>query len=173
MAVDLTLGADGYKGQTPLTLALGQWWKECPAAETDARVDVVKALVQADADVNIIGKCSLPKESSSATPLMQACIQGSIECVQLLLDANANIQAQNTMGYTALHFAAEHGTSPHHIKCVDLIIKRHRAASKIRNKKNRLAHELAADTMHGKGILSILKKAYEEEMKKEQEELER
>ena len=99
-----------FKGQTPLTLAMGQWWAECPPAETSKRVEVVKELLDAGVDVNLEGKSSDPSRSGeSATGLMQACLQGSVECVDLLLAANAQIDAKNSLGNNALHFAAQYG----------------------------------------------------------------
>ncbi len=99
-----------FKGQTPLTLAMGQWWAQCPPAETSKRVEVVKELLNAGVDVNLEGKSSDPSRSGdSATGLMLACLQGSVECVSLLLAANAQIDAQNSLGNNALHFAAQYG----------------------------------------------------------------
>ena len=99
-----------YKGQTPLTLAMGRWWTECPPAETGKRVEVVRALLDARVDVNLWGESSDPKSSQPVTGLMQACLQGSVECVNLLLAANAQIDAKNsTLGNTALHLAAQYG----------------------------------------------------------------
>jgi hypothetical protein len=99
-----------FKGQTPLTLAMGKWWAECPPAETSKRVEVVKELLDAGVDVNLEGKSSDPSSSGdSATGLMLACLQGSVECVSLLLAANAQIDAQNSLGNNALHFAAQYG----------------------------------------------------------------
>ena len=103
----LKVGA--FKGQTPLTLAMGQWWAECPPAETSKRVEVVKELLDARIDVNLWGESSDPKSSQSATGLMQACLQGSVECVNLLLSANAQIDVKNSLGNNALHFAAQYG----------------------------------------------------------------
>merc|ERR1719389_252476 len=39
-------------GHTPLTLALGSWWAECPEAQKDKRVDIIEALMDAGADVD-------------------------------------------------------------------------------------------------------------------------
>jgi hypothetical protein len=98
-----------FKGQTPLTLAMGQWWAECPPADTGKRVEVVKALLDARVDVNLWGRSSDPKSMQPVTGLMQACLQGSVECVDLLLAANAQIDAENSLGNTALHLAAQYG----------------------------------------------------------------
>ncbi len=100
-----------FKGQAPLTLAMGQQWAECPPAERGKRVEVVSALLDARVDVNLWGESSDPKSSQHVTGLMQACLQGSVECVDLLLSANAQIDAENSLGKgnTALHFAAQYG----------------------------------------------------------------
>jgi hypothetical protein len=87
---------------------MGPWWTECPPAETGKRVEVVRALLDARVDVNLWA--SDPKSSQPVTTgLMKACLQGSVECVKLLLAANAQIDAKNHLQNTALHFAAEYG----------------------------------------------------------------
>jgi ankyrin repeat protein len=88
---------------------MGQWWAECPPADTGKRVEVVKALLDARVDVNLWGRSSDPKSMQPVTGLMQACLQGSVECVDLLLAANAQIDAENSLGNTALHLAAQYG----------------------------------------------------------------
>jgi len=39
-SLNLALDAKGFKGLTPLTMALGTWWKDCPSADAHKRVEV-------------------------------------------------------------------------------------------------------------------------------------
>jgi len=132
-------------GATPLLAAMGRWWSECPEApmELRQRVEVVQTLIRAKADVALPGRgygepvgVKGPVELEGTTPLMQACIQGSAECVQRILQGGlpssatddggaadgegrkALAMAQNRSRFTALHFAADCG----HLQLLDLLL---------------------------------------------------
>jgi len=64
-------GVDGEQGQAPLHVAADRSNKEC-----------IRILLEHKPYIDI--------DSEGSTPLIQACIQGNIECAQLLLDAGAN-----------------------------------------------------------------------------------
>jgi len=52
------------------------------------------------------------------TPLHRAAIEGSYECLQLLIDLGANVNVQDELGWTPLHDAVFHG----HISCAMALI---------------------------------------------------
>ena len=98
-------------------------------AHTGKRMDVVKKLVEAGADVNKLG--AITKEVCDLgymhplTPLMIACIQDSSDCVQMLLDARADATLIDAQGHNALHYAAKHGAK----LCVDKLLAHGNAAA--------------------------------------------
>ena len=92
-------------------------------------MEVVKKLVEAGADVNKPGAitikvCDLGFKHP-LTPLMIACIQGSSDCVQMLLDARADATLIDAQGHNALHYAAKHGAK----LCVDKLLAHGNAAA--------------------------------------------
>jgi hypothetical protein len=98
-------------------------------AHAGKRMDVVKKLVEAGADVNKLG--AITKEVCDLgymhplTPLMIACIQDSSDCVQMLLDARADATLIDAQGHNALHYAAKHGAK----LCVDKLLAHGNAAA--------------------------------------------
>ena len=65
------------------------------------------------------------------TPLMKAAEEGALECLRLLLDNKANIEAANRKGRTALSFAAapsmrndDRTPRPTPIQCLRLLLER-------------------------------------------------
>lgn len=66
-------------------------------------------------DVKLLAELLKPGNQSNEidvdgrTPLHHACIQGFIECINLLLQHGANILAKDNSGQTALHLAAHYG----------------------------------------------------------------
>lgn len=79
-------------------------------AASEARVEVVKALLQAGARVeapNDLGR----------SPLLLATVAGSHETVQVLLDAKANIEQSGRSQWTALMYAA-HGGNPQMVQAL-------------------------------------------------------
>jgi len=99
-SVNLTLSAGK---DTPLSLSLGSWWKDCPATQLEKRREVVMKLIEKGADVNLFGG-KMPRELSELgltdpiAPLMLACVQGSVECVKKLLSAGADPLARTQKG---------------------------------------------------------------------------
>lgn len=65
--------------------------------------NIVKVLLDRGADPDLIG------ESGDKTPLHQATLVGSIENIDLLVNASANIEKHNARGKTALHVASGDG----------------------------------------------------------------
>ena len=52
------------------------------------------------------------------TPLHRAAIEGSYECLQLLIDLGANVNARDEIGWTPLHDAVFHG----HVSCALVLL---------------------------------------------------
>jgi ankyrin repeat protein len=74
-------------------------------------VDVVKAIVKKNVDVN-------QRSINTATPIMCAAGENHVEIVRFLLDNGANPQAQQADGNSALHHAAQNGSSIEIIKAL-------------------------------------------------------
>ena len=51
-------------------------------------------------------------DSMGNTPLHLACVGGSSDCVQLLIDSNASLTHYNFRGEAPIHIAAQHGFVP-------------------------------------------------------------
>ena len=77
---------------TPLMVA-AQW----------RRLDVVRFLLDNGADTTALDA------SNARTALMHACLSGSTQCVRLLLQAGAQVNAKDSFGMTALMMAATTG----------------------------------------------------------------
>ena len=96
---------------------------------------VVNRLIQAGANVNAISGNSeqitpnINKNSSypshqllyanRTSPLIYAALGGAADCMELLINAGADVNFQDEMGNTALHAAAAHGFAD----CVQVLIK--------------------------------------------------
>jgi len=74
------------------------------------RLDIVKLLIEAGADINI-------KNNYGVTSLMLASEGGYKEIVKLLIEASADINAKNIFGDTALMYAYENN----HKEIIDLL----------------------------------------------------
>ena len=57
------------------------------------------------------------------TPCMKAALGGQPGAMQLLIDANADLDAQNEKGTTALILAVYTSAEPQHVECVRLLLK--------------------------------------------------
>ena len=57
--------------------------------------------------------------SNGSLPLHSAAWKGSVECIEILLARNQDIDARNNLGKTPLHFAAEQG----HFDAVEALVK--------------------------------------------------
>ena len=71
-------------------------------ASMDGRLDIAKALLQNEAQVNIQTK-------KSSTALHVASMYGHLDIVKALLQNGAQVNIQNNDGETALHWASHHG----------------------------------------------------------------
>ncbi|XP_059139389.1 serine/threonine-protein phosphatase 6 regulatory ankyrin repeat subunit A-like [Physella acuta] len=69
-------------------------------ADVNLNVDMVKLLVDHDADVNYGEEC---------TPLYKACVDECLEIVNLLVDAKANVNIQDSYGDTPLYISVMNG----------------------------------------------------------------
>ena len=59
------------------------------------------------------------KLTNGSLPLHSAAFKGSVECIEILLAQNMDINARNNSGKTSLHWAAEQG----HFDAVDVLLK--------------------------------------------------
>eukprot|EP00928_Gymnodinium_smaydae_P016989 TRINITY_DN16456_c0_g2_i1.p1 TRINITY_DN16456_c0_g2~~TRINITY_DN16456_c0_g2_i1.p1 ORF type:complete len:280 (+),score=24.27 TRINITY_DN16456_c0_g2_i1:31-840(+) len=80
--------------KAPSSAPMPSLWDASARGETD----VVKQLLQSRHDVN--------KTYKSWTPLMKAAEEGHCDCIGVLLEARAQLEAANSKGRTALSFAA-------------------------------------------------------------------
>ena len=74
----------------------------------------------------------------------------SNEIIKILIDAGADVNAQNEQGYTPLHDAAEWGANEH----ADILLQ-HGARHDVKNRQNRLSSDLASLTGHA-SIASLI-----------------
>ncbi|KAF2148556.1 ankyrin, partial [Myriangium duriaei CBS 260.36] len=91
----------------------GQFDKPIIAATQKAELQMLKLLLAAPRiDVNVVGG------SNRSTPLINAATYMSLEAISALLEKNADINAQNDEGDTALIMAALNGEK----ECVELLV---------------------------------------------------
>lgn len=81
------------------------------AIKNDDFVETCHLIKSRKVDFNRVG-------CNGLTPLHRAAIEGSYECLQLLIDLGANVNAQDELGWTALHDAVYHG----HVSCAMVLI---------------------------------------------------
>jgi ankyrin repeat protein len=97
LSADLTL--EDRDGLTPLFHAV-QF-----GDEDEDGLETLDLLLSAGSDVE-------KKDAGGATPLMHAALRGKPEMVKRLLDAGAQIDAKDVVGWTAFHFAARSAAGP-------------------------------------------------------------
>lgn len=81
------------------------------AIKNDDFVETCHLIKSRKVDFNRIG-------CNGLTPLHRAAIEGSYECLQLLIDLRANVNVQDENGWTPLHDAVFHG----HVNCAVALI---------------------------------------------------
>jgi ankyrin repeat protein len=111
----ISIGADVNLGYKPSDVEIHLWTPLRIAVDTN-RVDLVRLLLENDADVHAVSECGeyyrvslTPKSSKSftATALQAAAFNGNIDIVMALLKAGSNINdpAHGNVGQTALYAA--------------------------------------------------------------------
>ena len=100
--------------------------------------DLVQALVEAGADVNITPHGELAEENFLAgqTPLFGAAKKGHLEICEYLIRNGADVNAVTMTGATPLYTATEEG----HLEVVELLIRQ--GADVNRSPKGPVAHDL-------------------------------
>jgi len=100
--------------------------------------ELVQALVQAGADVNITPKGELAEENFLAgqTPLFGAAKKGHVEICEYLIDHGADVNTTTMTGATPLYTATEEG----HFEVVDLLIRK--GADVNRSPQGQIARDL-------------------------------
>lgn len=81
------------------------------AIKNDDFVEACQLIKSRKVDFNRVG-------CNGLTPLHRAAIEGSHECLQLLVDLGANVNARNGSDWTPLHDAVFHG----HVSCALILI---------------------------------------------------
>ena len=81
------------------------------AIKNDDFVEACQLMKSRKVDFNRVG-------CNGLTPLHRAAIEGSCECLQLLVDLGANVNARSLSGWTPLHDAVFHG----HVSCALVLI---------------------------------------------------
>lgn len=76
------------------------------AVKNDDFVEACHLIKSRKVDFNRVG-------CNGLTPLHRAAIEGSYECLQLLIDLGANVNARDELGWTPLHDSVYHG----HVSC--------------------------------------------------------
>lgn len=89
------------------------------AAAAGGHLDVVKLLIERDADVNARTKTiKLYDYCDDRTPLMMACHGGYLDVASYLIEHGADIDLQDSIQDTCLHYAARMG----HVEIVDKLL---------------------------------------------------
>ena len=114
-------------------------------AAENGHLEVIEALIKADADVNASNK-------NGTTALQVAAINGHLKVVEALIEAGADVNASNNNGVTALQVAAENG----HLEVIEALIK---AGAKVdqENTNGDTALKYAADHGHVKIVKALIK----------------
>lgn len=112
-------------------------------AARNNHANICKILIDKGADVNATTR------AGQATSLHRASLAGHYDIVNMLLNANANILAQDADGRTALHRAVENGS----YEIVKILLNHQPKLSFIKDSKNQLPVHLTTD----KDILKLFK----------------
>ena len=115
-----------------------------PSAASDKLISYIEAgncdklfdAVYAGINVNV-------PSSSGVPPLLVAAFKGDMKCLQVLLDAEADINISDKDGWTALMFTAFSGTTE-----ICKYLLQQGASPFLRNSNNQCAHDLAKGSGH-------------------------
>lgn len=94
--------AKTYQNENPL-IESGKWSQLHEAIDT-LNLETFNALLEKNIDVNIV---SAQEDLRQLSPLHLAVQKGSVEMVQKLIDAGADINRTTTTGWTPLHMAID------------------------------------------------------------------
>lgn len=100
--------------------------------------EIFKLLIKCGANIEATTK------RLKSTPLIYAAVKNTIECVMLLLDANANVNYQNADGNTALHYVAQNNSADS-ITITKMLLTKN-ADKNIKNKNGFIPFDLAVYT---------------------------
>ncbi|KAJ6463855.1 L-asparaginase [Mycena vitilis] len=84
--------------------------------ESEARIDSIATPGPSNVASGLVNTVEW---ASGGSPLHAAAINGSVECVDILLHSGALVHLRDTMGHTALYYAARKG----HEKIVDILVR--------------------------------------------------
>ncbi|MBA3955032.1 ankyrin repeat domain-containing protein, partial [Candidatus Dependentiae bacterium] len=130
----ISLEAKDKCGNTPLNLA----------AQRDTSLDIIKQLLNSKAHIATI-------DNDGVNPLFYASAYGHTDTVRLLIDAGANVDAQEPKGnFSPLHVAAQNG----HITIVELLLSKGARTEVQTNAKETPLHSAAANDH--KSIVELL-----------------
>ena len=91
-----------YQNENPL-IESGKWSQLHEAVETQ-NLEAFNALLEKKIDVNVV---SAQEDLRQMSPLHVAVQKGSVEMVQKLIDAGADVNHATTTGWTAIHMAID------------------------------------------------------------------
>jgi hypothetical protein len=116
------------------------------------RIDILKELIDAGADVNLASQHQRPNQQTNVTPISNAAANGHTEAITALILAGAdpNISCEPS-GFTAIHWAAESG----HAQAITALIQGG-ADPNIADKDKRTPFYIAASNKHSEALEALL-----------------
>jgi hypothetical protein len=116
------------------------------------RIDILKALISAGADVNLASQHQRPDTETNVTPISSAAADGHTEAIRALILAGAdpNIPCAPS-GFTAIHWAAESG----HAEAITALIQGG-ADPNIADKDKRIPLSIVDTKRHSKAFEALL-----------------
>ena len=116
------------------------------------RIDILKALIGAGADVNLASQHRRPNLQTNVTPISNAASDGHTEAIRALILAGAdpNIPCAPS-GFTAIHFATEDG----HAEAITVLIQGG-ADPNIADTDKRMPLSIVSTAIHSKAFEALL-----------------